>query len=64
MGLVSDAGCPGIADPGSEIIRKAFPMKIRVKPLAGPSSILLAMMSSGLNGQNFAFNGYIPIEKK
>ncbi len=64
IGLVSDAGCPGIADPGSEVIRKAFPMNIRVKPLAGPSSILLAMMSSGLNGQNFAFNGYIPIEKK
>lgn len=63
MGLISDAGCPGIADPGATILQKAYPMNIRVKPLVGPSSILLAMMSSGLNGQNFAFNGYLPIDK-
>ena len=64
IGLISDAGCPGIADPGAVITQKAYSMNIRVKPLVGPSSILLAMMSSGLNGQNFAFNGYLPIEKK
>lgn len=63
MGLISDAGCPGIADPGAVILQKAYPMNIRVKPLVGPSSILLAMMGSGLNGQNFAFNGYLPIDK-
>ena len=57
MGLISDAGCPGIADPGAVILQKAYPMNIMVKPLVGPSSILLAMMSSSLNGQNFAFNG-------
>ncbi len=64
IGLISDAGCPGIADPGAVITQKAYSMNIRVKPLVGPSSILLAMMSSGLNGQNFAFNGYLPIDKK
>ena len=64
VGLISDAGCPGIADPGAVIAQKAYSMNIRVKPLVGPSSILLAMMSSGLNGQNFAFNGYLPIDKK
>jgi 16S rRNA (cytidine1402-2'-O)-methyltransferase len=63
MGLLSDAGCPGIADPGAIIIAKAHFQGIRVKPLVGPSSIVLAQMSSGLNGQNFAFNGYLPIEK-
>ncbi|MDB2521146.1 SAM-dependent methyltransferase [Flavobacteriaceae bacterium] len=63
MGLISDAGCPGIADPGAVIVQKAYPMNIKVKPLVGPSSILLAMMSSGLNGQSFAFNGYLPIDK-
>ena len=63
MGLISDAGCPGIADPGAVILQKAYPLKIMIKPLVGPSSILLAMMSSGLNGQNFAFNGYLPIDK-
>ena len=63
MGLLSDAGCPGIADPGALIIAKAHHQGIRVKPLVGPSSIVLAQMSSGLNGQNFAFNGYLPIEK-
>lgn len=63
MGLISDAGCPGIADPGAIIVQNAYENNIKVKPLTGPSSILLAMMSSGLNGQNFAFNGYLPIDK-
>lgn len=63
IGLISDAGCPGIADPGANIIRFAHDQNIRVKPLVGPSSILLAMMSSGMNGQRFAFNGYLPIDK-
>jgi len=63
IGLMSDAGCPGIADPGSEVIRIAHEKGIRVVPLVGPSSILLAMMSSGMNGQNFSFNGYLPIDK-
>lgn len=63
MAVISDAGCPGIADPGAVIVEKAHLMGFRVKPLPGPSSILLAMMSSGLNGQNFAFNGYLPIDK-
>ena len=64
IGLLSDAGCPGIADPGSVIISKAHRNEIKVKPLVGPSSIILAMMSSGMNGQNFTFNGYLPIDKK
>ena len=64
MGLMSDAGSPGIADPGAIIVAKAHRIGIPVKPLVGPSSILLAMMGSGLNGQNFAFNGYLPIDKK
>ena len=63
IGLISDAGCPGIADPGAIIVQNAYQKNIKVKPLIGPSSILLAMMSSGLNGQNFAFNGYLPIDK-
>ena len=63
IGLISDAGCPGIADPGSDIIKIAHQSNIRVVPLVGPSSILLAIMSSGLNGQNFAFNGYLPIDR-
>ncbi len=60
IGLLSDAGCPGVADPGSDLVLLAHKNKIKVVPLIGPSSILLAMMSSGLNGQNFAFNGYLP----
>lgn len=64
IGLISDAGCPGIADPGALIVSKAHNLNIKVKPLVGPSSILLALMASGMNGQNFAFNGYLPIEKK
>ena len=61
-GLISDAGCPGIADPGAEIIALAHKEGIRVIPLAGASSILMAMMASGMNGQNFAFNGYLPVK--
>ena len=64
IGLLSDAGCPGIADPGAVIVAKAHKNNISVKPLIGPSAILLAIMSSGMNGQNFSFNGYLPIDKK
>jgi len=63
MGVISDAGCPGVADPGAEIVEIAHRKNIVVRPLVGPCSILLALMSSGLNGQNFAFNGYLPIDK-
>lgn len=63
MGVISDAGCPGIADPGAEIVKMAHRKNLIVRPLVGPSSILLALMSSGLNGQNFAFNGYLPIDQ-
>ncbi|UZO79351.1 SAM-dependent methyltransferase [Aquimarina sp. ERC-38] len=63
IGLLSDAGCPGIADPGAEIVKLAHEKDIKVVPLVGPSSIFLALMSSGMNGQNFAFNGYLPIDK-
>ena len=63
IGLMSDAGCPGIADPGAEIIKQAHRKKIKVVPLVGPSSIVLSIMASGFNGQNFAFNGYLPIDK-
>lgn len=63
VGLISEAGVPAIADPGASIIMLAHIRNIKVVPLVGPSSITLAMMSSGLNGQNFAFNGYLPIEK-
>src|ERR1700758_5396889 len=61
--LMSEAGCPGVADPGAAIVQMAHKNNVRVVPLIGPSSILLAVMSSGLNGQNFAFNGYLPKEK-
>ena len=64
MGLMSDAGTPGIADPGALIVSKAHKIGVKVKPLAGPSSLILAMMSSGMNGQNFAFNGYLPVDQK
>jgi len=64
MGLVSEAGCPAIADPGSDIVAMAHQNGIRVVPIVGPSSIILALMSSGMNGQNFAFNGYLPIDKQ
>lgn len=63
MGLLSEAGCPAIADPGASIVRIAHETGIKVVPLVGPSSILLALMSSGLNGQCFTFNGYLPIDK-
>jgi 16S rRNA (cytidine1402-2'-O)-methyltransferase len=63
IGLMSEAGCPGIADPGAAIVKLAHEKNIQVVPLVGPSSILLAMMASGMNGQSFAFNGYLPIEK-
>lgn len=59
IGIISDAGCPGIADPGAEIVAMAHKKNIRVIPLIGPSSILLALISSGLGGQNFQFHGYI-----
>lgn len=62
VGIISEAGCPGIADPGADVIRIAHERRIKVVPLVGPSSILMAMMSSGMNGQNFAFNGYLPID--
>jgi 16S rRNA (cytidine1402-2'-O)-methyltransferase len=63
VGVISDAGCPGIADPGAAVVAEAHKNGIKVVPLVGPSSILLAMMSSGFNGQNFTFNGYLPIDK-
>ena len=63
IGLMSEAGCPGVADPGAVIVKLAHEKGIQVIPLVGPSSILLAMMGSGMNGQSFAFNGYLPIDK-
>lgn len=64
VGLLSESGCPGIADPGALAVRAAHELNITVVPLVGPSSILLALMASGLNGQRFAFQGYLPIESK
>jgi len=64
VGVLSDAGCPGIADPGAELISWAHKNNIEVLPLVGPSSILLTLMASGLNGQNFQFIGYLPKESK
>ena len=64
IGVISDAGCPGIADPGAAVVEQAHLKGIKVVPLVGPSSILLAMMASGFNGQNFSFNGYLPIDKR
>ena len=63
VGLMSEAGCPGIADPGAEIVAFAHQKGIKVVPLVGPSSILLALMASGFNGQSFTFHGYLPIDK-
>ena len=63
IGVLTDAGCPNIADPGAKLILHAHENNINVIPLVGPSSILLAMMSSGLNGNNFSFNGYLPVDK-
>ena len=62
VGVLSEAGCPAIADPGALIVKLAHEKGIQVVPLVGPSSIILALMASGLNGQNFAFNGYLPID--
>jgi 16S rRNA (cytidine1402-2'-O)-methyltransferase len=61
-GLLSEAGVPAVADPGANLVRLAHAMGVRVRPLVGPSSILLAVMASGLNGQSFAFNGYLPVD--
>ena len=63
VGLMSEAGCPGIADPGANVVREAHRAAIRVAPLVGPSSILLALMASGLNGQRFTFHGYLPVDR-
>ena len=63
MGLLSEAGCPGVADPGAEIVKMAHEKGIEVIPFVGPSSILLALMSSGMNGQGFSFQGYLSAKK-
>jgi len=63
VGLMSEAGCPGVADPGADIVAKAHKLGIQVRPLVGPNSMILALMASGLNGQSFAFHGYLPIDK-
>jgi 16S rRNA (cytidine1402-2'-O)-methyltransferase len=63
VGLMSEAGCPGVADPGAEIVAEAHRRGIKVVPLVGPSSILLALMASGFSGQSFVFHGYLPIDK-
>ena len=62
IGVISEAGCPGIADPGADLVNLAHKHNIRVIPLVGPSSILLALIASGCNGQKFSFNGYLPIK--
>ncbi|MEN8116784.1 MAG: SAM-dependent methyltransferase [Bacteroidota bacterium] len=62
VAVISEAGCPGVADPGADVVRMAHQRKFKVVPIVGPSSILLALMASGLNGQNFAFNGYLPVK--
>ncbi len=62
IGVISEAGCPGVADPGADLVAIAHQKNIQVTPLVGPSSILLALMASGFNGQNFAFIGYLPID--
>ena len=62
IGLISEAGVPAVADPGALLVKEAMKRNIRVIPLAGPSSLVMALMASGLNGQNFAFNGYLPIK--
>lgn len=64
VGIISEAGCPGVADPGADVVKMAHEAGIQVVPMVGPSSILLAMMASGMNGQSFAFVGYIPIKKE
>jgi 16S rRNA (cytidine1402-2'-O)-methyltransferase len=62
IGIISEAGCPAVADPGAELVRIAHVRNIQIVPLVGPSSILLALMASGMSGQNFAFNGYLPVK--
>ncbi len=64
VGLMSDAGCPGVADPGARLVALAHQKNIKVVPFVGPSSILLSLMASGLNGQQFAFLGYLPVDKQ
>lgn len=64
IGMISEAGCPGVADPGAELVAAAHEIGIRVAPLVGPSSILLALMGSGFSGQEFTFHGYLPKERK
>jgi len=64
VGLMSEAGCPAVADPGANLVRLAHEKNVQVVPLVGPSSILLALMGSGLSGQCFAFHGYLPVEKE
>ncbi|WP_289623362.1 SAM-dependent methyltransferase [Gabonibacter chumensis] len=64
VGIISEAGCPGIADPGAELVALAHQHQFQVVPLVGPSSILLALMASGCNGQNFSFNGYLPVNRQ
>ncbi|UCG27175.1 MAG: SAM-dependent methyltransferase [Bacteroidales bacterium] len=64
IGLLTEAGAPGVADPGADVVMMAHEKGIRVVPLVGPSSILMALMGSGLNGQNFTFNGYLPVYRK
>ena len=63
-GVLSEAGCPGIADPGSALVRQAHHLQVEVIPLVGASSIILALMGSGFNGQHFVFHGYLPIDKQ
>ncbi len=62
VAVISEAGCPGVADPGAAVVRLAHQKGFTVSPLVGPSSIVLALMASGFNGQNFAFNGYLPVQ--
>jgi 16S rRNA (cytidine1402-2'-O)-methyltransferase len=64
VGLLSESGCPGVADPGSKMVALAHQKDIKVIPMTGPSSIILALMASGLNGQQFKFHGYLPSEKE
>jgi 16S rRNA (cytidine1402-2'-O)-methyltransferase len=62
VAVLSEAGCPGVADPGADVVKIAHKKGIKVVPIVGPSSILLALMASGMNGQNFAFKGYLPVK--
>ncbi len=64
IGVISESGCPGVADPGARLVHMAHQFGVKVNPLVGPSSILLALMASGFNGQSFTFHGYLPIDRK